>query len=115
MMESNNEVVTKRPIRNCVRIRKLSLFSYYYMYVDNNNIDLACSLFTKYDTPVKFIKKYYRRDSKYAIIYCKINKKDNRNFLKALEELPNKMLLLGNTDYEKFCEFLNNLEGRVVQ
>lgn len=107
MMESNNNVATKRPIRNYAKIRKLSLFSYYYTYVDTSYNYLADALFIKHKVPVKFIKEYVRRGFKYSIIFCKISKKDNDNFLKALEELPNKMLLMGNRDYIDFCEYLN--------
>ena len=32
----------------------------------------------------------------YLIIFCKVRKKDEKNFLKALEELEKKMLLMGD-------------------
>ena len=35
-----------------------------------------------------------------------IRKKDEKNFLKALDELEKKMLLMGHHDYPAFCEKL---------
>lgn len=98
-------------MKNYIKIKRFSLFSYYYMYVDTTGY-LADRLFIKHKVPVKFMKEYSKEDAKYAFIFCKITKKDNDNFLKALKELPDTMKLMGNTDYDTFCEYLDGFERR---
>ena len=44
-----------------------------------------------------------KREGKYRIVICDVRKKDVENFTRAMEELKNKMLLIGNLDYEAFC------------
>ena len=51
------------------------------------------------------IREIWKRDGeKYQIVLCDIRRKDISKFSIAMEELKNKMLLIGNTDYEAFCE-----------
>ena len=43
-------------------------------------------------------------------VYCKVKKKDHDKFIETLGELKNKMLLMGYSDYESFCEEqINNI------
>lgn len=79
------------------------MFSVHYAYVDTDSY-LADSLFTKYKIKVKFGDEYRRSDDRYRVIFCKVKKRDEHNFRKALEELFDKALLCGFTNYEKFCE-----------
>ncbi len=44
-----------------------------------------------------------KKDSKYLVVFCTVRRKDAERFIRAMEELKNKMLLIGNTDYEAFC------------
>ena len=44
-----------------------------------------------------------KREGKYRIVVCDVRKKDAESFARAMEELKNKMLLIGNLDYEAFC------------
>ena len=46
------------------------------------------------------------------MITCKVRKRDLPRFLEALEELPNKMLLCGHSDYIDYC---NRLWESLVQ
>jgi len=50
---------------------------------------------------VKYGKEFAGKGSDYRVIFCKVKKSDEQNFLKALHELKNKMLLMGHTDYEQ--------------
>ena len=79
------------------------LFSLHYAYIDSHNY-LADSLFNKRDIPVKFGDEMVRQGDKYRIIFCKVKKKYKEQFEKAMQELTNKMLLCGYTDYEEFCK-----------
>ena len=51
-----------------------------------------------------------KREGKYRIVVCDVRKKDAENFVRAMEELKNKMLLIGNLDYEAFCRELFSAE-----
>ena len=76
-----------------------------YLYADTPNYN-ADSLFYRYKIPVKFSEEYVNKSEKYIIISCKVRRKYRDAIKKALEELPNKMALLGHNDYEEFCEGL---------
>lgn len=74
-----------------------------YMYVDCKNY-LADDLFIKNKITVKFEGDFTKDDSDYIFVYCKVKKKDHDKFIKTLGELKNKMLIMGYSDYESFCE-----------
>ena len=83
---------------------------------DNDNIlildcdeYLADQLFIKHKVPVKFGKEYRKNDSRYCVISCKIRKRYEEEFKKALAEMDNKMILRGYTDYADFCENFNTI------
>lgn len=84
---------------------KSSNFSKYrrYMYVDCNNY-LADDLFIKNKITVNFEGDFTKDDSDYIFVYCKVKKKDHDKFIETLGELKNKMLIMGYSDYESFCE-----------
>ena len=81
------------------------------MFVDCGDY-LANQLFSKHKIPMKFGKELQRSDSQYIIIYCDIKKKYEREFLIALSELRNRMLLLGYYDYDEYCESVLTLLGK---
>lgn len=76
-----------------------------YVYIDVNDYH-ADALFIQEEVNVKFVKEYEKEDSCYIIIYCKVLKKDERKFLRALENLEKKMLLLGYRDYSMRGEII---------
>lgn len=86
----------------CWTIEKFSFFRLYYAIIDVDEY-LADNLFIKHQVTVRFGPEYMSPDSKYRVIFCSIRKRDEQAFLKAMEELPNKMLLLGHTDYPEYC------------
>ncbi len=69
-----------------------------------NNSSL--SLLYRNKVKIKFKKAARRKDEKYLIVFCDVRRKDVEKFIHAMEELKNKMLLIGNIDYEAFCEEL---------
>ena len=80
-------------------------FYNHYLYVDlNTNEDYAAdSLFYKRHIPVKYGEEWSRDGEKYKFIFCKVRKKYKKDMEDAFEELKTKMLLLGNNDYEEYC------------
>lgn len=88
--------------------RKLTLTYCHYMYVDTKDY-LADLIFAKYQITVKFKKKEFAKDNM-RIICCKVRKKDEEKFLKAMEDLKNKAILFGINEYEEICSVLDNLE-----
>ena len=87
---------------NYLKLNLYSPFTYSYIFVDCDKY-LADRLFINHKVSVKFGREYYKEDSVYRIIFCKIKKRDEERFLLALSEMYNKMLLLGYTDYTDFC------------
>lgn len=93
---------------NYIKIQCKSFFSAAYAYLDTERY-LADDLFIKHKVCVKYGNEFASKDSDYRIIFCKVKKADEDNFLIALEELKNKMLLMGHTDYEKvYTSLLGN-------
>ena len=74
-----------------------------YIYMDTEDY-LADSLFYKREIPMRFKGTLSRKDDEYCIVYCSFPKKYETSFLEAMEELKNKMMLLGHLDYESYCE-----------
>ena len=86
----------------CLTSSKLSRYKQ-YMYVDCKNY-LADDLFIKNKITVNFEGDFTNDDSDYIFVYCKVKKKDHDKFIEILGELKNKMLIMGYSDYESFCE-----------
>ena len=53
---------------------------------------------------MNFEGNFTKDDSDYIFVYCKVKKKDHDKFIETLGELKNKMLIMGYSDYESFCE-----------
>lgn len=83
-------------------IERFSLLNAYYAYMDTDAY-LADQLFIKHQVRVHFREEYARDDSPYRVIFCHVRKQDQERFLAALKELPDKMMLLGYTDYLDAC------------
>lgn len=90
-------------VKNYIRFKDFSLFYVKFMYIDTNE-HLGDRIFINHKIRVYFSGHYANDNSKYQMILCKVKKKDEDEFIKALSEITDKMLLMGNTDYEKFCE-----------
>lgn len=87
-------------------------FKYLLLYIDTNKY-LADPIFKKHNLKVKWINKEFQGDKDYRVIFCKIKKKDLDKFKTSIEELKNKMILLGYDDYESiYSEVYNALKER---
>lgn len=82
-----------------------SLLSSRYFYADTPNYS-ADSLFCRHKIPVKFSEEYVKKDEKYILVSCKVRRKYRAAFKTAMEELSDKMALIGHSDYDEFCEKL---------
>ena len=91
--------------KNYLSIAQPSFWYRHFCYIDRKEY-YADDLFIKHKLRVWFYKEMHRQDTGYVIIFCKIRKCDETLFLKAMEELNNKMILLGHTDYSDFCEHI---------
>ncbi|MCB7319913.1 hypothetical protein LIZ87_14250 [Lacrimispora sp. 210928-DFI.3.58] len=90
---------------NYMKLRRWSLWQCCYVIVDVPEY-LADSLFIQEQVRVSFGKEYSRKGSPYVLIFCRVRKKDEDRFLRALDRLEQKMLLMGYTDYSEFCSRL---------
>ena len=80
------------------RLQKFSLLNCHYMFFDTEEY-LADALFIRHQVTVNFQCEYAAPDGSYLAVFCSVRKKDEDEFLEALRELPDKMLLFGHTDY----------------
>lgn len=96
---------------NYWELKKFSLRKKYFAFVDTDGY-LADQLFIKHRVRVDYRQEYAMPDSLYRVIMCCVAKKDLSEFVQALKELENKMILFGYADYLKFCE---ELKGKIVK
>lgn len=87
---------------NYIKIRKLSLFSVTYMFLDTEDY-LLDSLIIKREVYAKFGKEYAKENSVFRIITVTVSKKDEDKLLEAFDEIYNKALIAGVKDYEDKC------------
>lgn len=89
-------------MKNYIKLSDFSLFNVSYVFIDSEE-HLADQEFIKRKVKVNFIKDYQKPNESYQIIYCKVKKRDEEDFLDVLEYLPHKMSLMGYNDYESCC------------
>ena len=77
--------------------------AYAYVDLDVDSDYVADSLFYRRKIRVKFREELNRAGDKYRVIFCTVRQKDRKAFEEALEEIPNKMSLLGHNDYVDYC------------
>lgn len=92
-------------MKNYLKIKRFSLFYYHYAFLDASE-HMADQLFIQHKINVKFGPEMTRDDIPYRIIFCKIRKKDKEKFLKSLEKMYDKAILLGYLDYDKYSKEL---------
>ena len=72
----------------------------HYVYLDVEE-PLIVSLLARHQVRVKCEAVMHKENEEYTMIALKVLKKDEERFLRALEELKNKMLICGHRDYEE--------------
>ena len=84
-----------------------------YLYLDTEDFLLG-SLLVREQVKVKYETSLMKENENYRLVMMKVLKRDETKFLKALEELPNKMLLCGYRDYESHGgELMAELENLI--
>ena len=91
--------------KNYLKLDNFSPFKVWYAFIDTKD-HLADQLFIRHKVRVYFMGDYQYPDADYQVIICKVKRKDEREFLVALSELAEKMLICGHSDYEVFSELL---------
>lgn len=91
---------------NFIPIEKFSFRYKYFFFIDTKSY-LADALFIKHKVRVWFKQEYCKEKNEFVFIFCKVRKNDVEKFTNALEELKDKMLLLGHSNYQDFCEKFN--------
>lgn len=95
-------------------LRRFSLLYEHFAFLDTADY-LADSLFIKHEVTVAFGDEYISEDTPYRVIFCKCRKRDVQRFLQALEELTNKMIICGYSDYPKYCQKLKQAEEDAME
>ena len=90
-------------MKNYVTFKTMSPLHVRYAFIDTAEY-LADQLFIKHKVKVKFEGEFTKPRYPYIVVECSVRKKDRERFLDALEELPNKMILMGHPDYEEACK-----------
>lgn len=95
-------------INNFWKLEKFSFFHQHYAFVDVGDY-LADQIFINNKIPVRFGVEYFSPRTNYYIIFCRIRKSDIQKFEASMEELKNKMLLMGHKDYCEVCADLHQI------
>lgn len=93
-------------MENFIRLQCYNPFRLAYAFYDTGD-HLADQVFINNKVRVKFLYEFVLPGAKYHILVCKIPKKDEKNFILSMNQLKNKMLLLGHTDYQGFCNVMS--------
>lgn len=96
----------KDKVRNYVRLRRpfIDLFCREYIYLDSEEY-FADHIFERKNMRVKFYPGELKR-GQWTIVRCRINKKDEFDFIKSMEELSRNVYLFTNKgdEYTEFCK-----------
>ena len=89
----------------CQKLSRVSLFHDYFAFLDVEPY-AADQLFIQHQVTVQFMREYEKPGCPYHVILCKVRKRDTDRFRAAIAELPDKLRLLGHTDYLEVCRTL---------
>lgn len=73
-----------------------------FAYMDAANSYRADELLRKYKLKVKFKNEWTSPEGRYRMIFCAVPKKQAEQFKEAMEQMPDRMLLLGYDDYSEY-------------
>ena len=75
-----------------------------YAYVDSRDQQSLCLLAKKKLRGFRALKAYsLKGDTRYCLIECELNRREEPAFLAVMEELRRSLLIKGYRDYEEFC------------
>ena len=87
------------------KLARFSLFYDYFAFLDVASY-AADQLFIQHQVTIHFVREYEKPGCPYRIVLCKVCKRDVNRFRAAMAELPDKLRLLGYTDYLEVCRTL---------
>lgn len=91
---------------NYIEVSKL-LPSTYRRFIFLDSLDCSGNAILRwYQLPVKVKAVYLTENENYQFVICDIKKYDVLRFAKAMQELRNKMYILGRKDYDFECQKL---------
>lgn len=102
---TESEGMERNSIRNYMRFTDFSVFYTHFAYIDVAEY-YADDFIRKRKIHIKFGKEMTHPDHGYRIIFCKIPKWQEHKFALAMEELKDKMLICGHTDYIDICKHI---------
>ena len=88
---------------NYTKLKKFSPFFYSYVFLDTDK-HMGSEMFQRYKMKVRFHSVYVKENNPYRYVFCKIKKKDEERFIKALGELEKNAMILQYEEYPKYCE-----------
>jgi len=92
--------------KNYIRLKTYNPFKVKYLYIDSANYD-ADAIFINNKVRVNFLEHYAHPDyDKLQVIICSIWRYQESIFRKCLDDLYNKLLILGYNSYDDMCEYL---------
>ena len=92
-------------MKNYFKLDDKSLLYRHFAYIDTEWY-LADNIFIQEKLRVRFGREGRKQGSPYRIIFCKVRKRDTKKFVRSMERLYNKMLLMGHADVDKCLEEL---------
>lgn len=91
-----------------IKLRKASRRYVYYIYLDHAD-NMADSLFYREHITVRFKGDFMKEGCDWKYVAVKVRKADEQTFLKALKELPNKLLIAGYDGYDDALAWMNSI------
>lgn len=73
-----------------------------FAYMDAADSYRADELLRKYKLKVIFKNEWTSPEGRYRMIFCSVPKKQAEQFKEAMEQMPDRMLLLGYDDYSEY-------------
>lgn len=103
---------------HCVPLKVHSVTRKHFMYMDSAREYHADSLLQKYGVHARFNNTVYvSPDNRYRFVTCSVPKKEVELFKQAISELPDRMELLGYSDYRErwdaMMKFFEENRGKV--
>lgn len=96
-------------MKNYVRLATRSPFSCQYLYLDTADY-IADKVFIDNKLRVHFGKEYVRgEDRRYRIIHAKFSKRRESDFIKCMEELCNRIMLIEPNAYKKYKDICDEV------
>ncbi len=92
---------------NFLKLDHRSFFRSKFIFVDTEDY-LSAKLLKEAGIIVRHVRVMTKKGSPYRLVICKIRRRHEGTFVKVMEELRNRLILLGYTGYDAICDRLAN-------